>query len=385
MTVRGNLKRKEERVIVGEFWTSKQRQAHNIHYAVSYRASFKPELPSYFINEFLTGKKKVVLDPFGGRGTTSIQANLEGHYAVHNDISPLAVFLGKSRKVIPDVATIEKKLHSLNLSKKTQESEMDNDLLAFFHKDTLNEIKNLKKLSLEDESPEMQYIRLTALSRLHGHSPGFFSVYTFPQLSIPASAQRKNNITRGQKPEYRELKPRIIKKMRNDLSMPLPPFYHEFSKHNLYLNNDSRKLEGLDNSVVDLAVTSPPFLDKVDYAMDNWMRTWFLNFTDMHQEGISMFHSVDVWEDFIHNTLKECSRVMKKNAHLVMEVGEVKSGKKVIYLDEVVIQAAENSGLIWEKTYINSQKFTKLSNCWNVKNNELGTNSNRCVVFRNIK
>ncbi|MBE8345700.1 hypothetical protein IQA88_18720, partial [Leptospira interrogans serovar Pomona] len=54
-------------------------------------------------------------------------------------------------------------------------------------------------------------------------------------------------------------------------------------------------------------------------------------------------------------------------------------------LDEYVIQAASASGLEWETTFINDQKFTKLSNCWNVSNNEKGTNSNRCVVFRNFK
>ena len=76
---------------------------------------------------------------------------------------------------------------------------------------------------------------------------------------------------------------------------------------------------------------------------------------------------------------------MKKNAHLVMEVGDVLSGKTLINLDDVVIHASTGTGLSWEKTYINTQKFTKLSNCWNVSNNEKGTNSNRCVVFRNLK
>ena len=51
--MRDSLVRKEEKVLVGEFWTAKQRQAHKIHYTVSYRAAFKPELPSFFIKEFL--------------------------------------------------------------------------------------------------------------------------------------------------------------------------------------------------------------------------------------------------------------------------------------------------------------------------------------------
>ncbi|MCB1157654.1 MAG: site-specific DNA-methyltransferase [Leptospiraceae bacterium] len=379
------LKRDLERVEFGEFWTSKQRQSHNIHYAVSYRASFKPELPSFFINEFLNKKSRVILDPFGGRGTTTLEANLLGHYAIHNDISPISIFLASSRQTIPSLADLENKLNSLDLSKKVKESKEDEGLLAFFHKDTLKEIKNLKQLYKKDSSAEMQYIMLTALSRLHGHSPGFFSVYTFPQFSISPEAQKKNNIKRNQTPEYRAVKPRILAKMKRDLSSPLPPFYHEFARHNIYSNHSATNMFSLSDSIADLAVTSPPFLDKVDYIQDNWMKTWFLGYDKEDVKDISIIHNLDSWTSFIQATLKECSRVMKKKALFVIEVGEVKKGKEMINLDELVIQASKNTNMNWVKTYINSQSFTKLSNCWNVSNNKLGTNTNRCVVFENLK
>jgi len=380
---RNNLSLKENKTVVGEFWTSMQRQSHPIHYVVSYRASFKPELPSFFINKYLSKKKSVVLDPFGGRGTTSIQANLDGHFAIHNDINPVSNFLAESRKNIPDFNALEKTLKNLNLSKKAEEEEKDEDMLHFFHEKTLNEIKNLRRICKSEDSPEIKYICLTALSRLHGHSPGFFSVYTFPQISIEPKAQAKNNIKRKQKPEYREIKSRIHSKMKRDLSKPLPPFYHEFSKRNLYLNQSAMDISLLGDSSVDLIVTSPPFLDKVDYAKDNWMRKWFLGLEGEPQ--ISIFRDLTDWNKFIANVLKECSRVMKKNSYLVMEVGEVLSGKNQISLEKEIVMNAKDTPLYWTKTFINSQKFTKLSNCWNVDNNLKGTNSNRCVVFQNLK
>ena len=69
---------------------------------------------------------------------------------------------------------------------------------------------------------------------------------------------------------------------------------------------------------------------------------------------------------------------------MVMEVGEVRKGKDIINLDEDVVNMAEDTGLVWDKTYIHTQQFTKLSNCWQVSNNEKGTNSNRCVVLRKV-
>ena len=384
--VRISQAKKRETIQIGEFWTAKQRQSHSLHYIISYRASFKPELPSFFINEFLSGKKgQVVLDPFGGRGTTTLQANLEGQFAIHNDINPLSVYIAKARQYIPSYSEIEKKLFGLDLKKKVEFNEKELELLHFFHPNTLTEIINLKEILKKDKSPVMSYIGLTALSRLHGHSKGFFSVYTFPQISISPLSQKKNNEKRKQKPEYKEIKSRILSKAKRDLKEALPPFYSEFAKKNLYLNEPSTNLKSIKDATVDLVITSPPFLDKVNYIEDNWMKAWFLDIDSSHTKGISILSSLEDWKNFIHKTLKELSKKMKMNSFLVMEVGEVEQNKKLLPLDETVILASMNSGFVWEKTYINSQKFTKLSNCWNISNNEKGTNSNRCVVLRNIK
>ncbi|EQA37407.1 methyltransferase domain protein [Leptospira inadai serovar Lyme str. 10] len=379
------VRKKERKILSGEFWTAKQRQAHPIHYVVSYRASFKPELPSFFIGKYLGSKKGVVFDPFGGRGTTALQANLEGHAAIHNDISPMSLVLAKSRQTIPSVSDLERRLSRLDLSAKVPEEEGDSDLLHFYHKDTLRELKNLRKILLADDSPEIKYLGLTALSRLHGHSAGFFSVYSFPQISIPPLAQKRNNEKKGVRPEYREVKPRILQKLKRDLKENLPPFFHEFSSRNLYTNHSSLDLSSLPDSCTDLVVTSPPFLDKVNYEEDNWLRYWFLDIILEKEQKPSIFGTLAGWCEFIQGTLLELSRVIKSGGVLVLEVGEVRKGKTVFNLDEYVIRCSEGTGLVWENTYINDQKFTKLANCWNVSNNEKGTNSNRCVVFRNFK
>lgn len=380
----GRLLKDSDKIVFGEFWTAKQRQGHPIHHTVSYRASFKPELPSFFMKEFLKKKNRVVYDPFGGRGTTAIQANIEGHVAVHNDIHPLSIFLASARQYVPKLEDLEKKLNSLDLEAEVEDDPFDLNLLPFFHPRTLKEIKNLKKCMAEDPSVEMKFISLIALSRLHGHSTGFFSVYTFPQVSIPPEAQAKNNIKRGQTPEYRPIKPRIYQKMKRDLALPIPPFYHEFSKNNLYSLNSANSVPNLDSESVDLIVTSPPFLDKVDYEGDNWLRHWFLDISKSKDRKLSIFSNLNDWNEFIRSTLKESARVLKKGAYMVMEVGEVKKGNSILYLDEDVVRMAEGTGLVWNKTYVHTQSFTKLSNCWQVSNNEKGTNSNRCVVLRKV-
>jgi DNA modification methylase len=367
-------------------WTSKQKALHSLHYTVSYRASFKPELPEFFINKYLGGKNKTVLDPFGGRGTTILQSNIMGHAGIQNDINPLSLFIGKANQYIPSLKEISEKLDTLNLKMPVSISKEEKEtLLPFFHLDTLKEIINLKNLVLTNtEDKVLQFIGLIALSRLHGHSNGFFSVYTFPQISITPESQTRNNIKRNQIPDYREIKSRILQKAKKTLKDKLPPFYNEFSKNNRFTNDDSRNLKSVKENSVDLVVTSPPFLDKVDYLQDNWMRMWFLNIS-RESTKVSMFSSLDDWKNFMGLTLKELSRVVKKNSCIIIEVGEVSKGKKIINLDEIVIDSAVGTSLEYLETTINGGSFTKLANCWGASNNEKGTNSNRCVVFKNTK
>lgn len=377
-------------VITGELWTSRQRQMHPIHYTVSYRASFKPELPDYFIQRFLADRAEaLVLDPFGGRGTTTIQSNLNGIPAIHNDLSPIAQFLGRSRRRIPELSELVHRLDSLKISShRSNVSSFDfKRLEPFFHEKTIHEIHNLKELHLNHpEDSALSYIALTALSRLHGHSDGFFSVYSFPQISIMPDAQRKNNARRGLVPEYKEIKGRILRKMTRDLSRPLHPAFNGAASANRYLSCDARNLEGVERETVDLIVTSPPFLDKVDYKKDNWMRAWFLGVEDqMDALPLAIFARLEQWKEFMRDAIIEFGRVLKKGGIAVIEVGEVQSGKELILLEREMADMlpldVEGGRMIAREICINQQEFTKLANCWKVTNNTRGTNSNRCLVI----
>lgn len=377
-------------VYSGEFWTARQRQMHPIHYTVSYRASFKPELPDYFIQKYCRDSDAVVLDPFGGRGTTAIQANLLGFRAVHNDANPVSFFLASARREVPDLDVLIERTMKINTDAVRRISKADRARLSpFFHTDTLNEILNLKALLLSKKGqndPAVRYIGLTALSRLYGHSDGFFSVYTFPQISIMPGAQERNNRIRGQKPEYKNIKDRIIRKMKRDLSQSLPACYHPAASNNVYTGHDARDMASIPSSSVNLVVTSPPFLNKVNYLDDNWMRAWFLGLErQVDDVEITMTADVKEWGHFMRDVMLEIGRVLKPGGRAVIEVGEVVCGGHTAFLEEILLSylpmEVPGGRLRGDELYINSQSFTKLANCWDVTNNKLGTNTNRCLVI----
>jgi DNA modification methylase len=371
----------------GEFWTSKQRKMHPIHYSISYRASFKPELPDYYIRRYTKNKTQIIMDPFSGRGTTVLQANLLGYKAIHNDLSPVSYFIVRSRQNIPSYEEFIDRINQINFQKKRKEpsSEEKERFYPFFHPDTYKELLNLKEEYLNNKNDSvLQYIMFIALSRLHGHSDGFFSAYSFPQFSILPESQKKNNLKRNTKIIYKDIKSRIIKKYKQDHSKELPKEY-QISKFNEYYQLDSRNLYSIPDNYVDLIITSPPFLDKVNYKQDNWLRAWFIGVEkELMDLPLGIYSSLDDWLEFIKQSLEEMIRVLKPSGRIVLEVGEVKYKNQIIYLENEIAKIVQDYfyNVYIDEIFINIQNFSKLSHCWKVDNNKKGTNTNRCIVLK---
>ena len=365
------------------FWTSRQRAAHTLH-EISYRACFKAQLPRFFI-ERLTSEDQVVYDPFMGRGTTPLEAALLGRRPLGCDISPLAAVMVSPRLAPPTAADVGTRLNSLAL---TDHDEFPEDLLAFYHPDTLREICALKKYLLGrraggDLDPIDAWIEMVALNRLTGHSPGFFSVYTMPpNQAVSVQSQQKINSARNQVPPRRDVRGLIAAKTRSLLAACDAAAMARLRKAGRtarFLTADADRTPQIADRSVHLAVTSPPFLDVVDYASDNWLRCWFIGI-EADKVPISVFRRLDDWRAKMTSVLTEVRRVLVEGGYVAFEVGEVKGAK--VRLEEAALLAGVAAGLTPVFVLINSQPFTKTANCWGVTNNAKGTNTNRVVLLR---
>jgi hypothetical protein len=368
---------------VNEFWTSKQRAANSLH-EVSYRACFKPQLPRFFIDRF-TAPGDVVYDPFMGRGTTVIEAALAGRTPAGCDINPLSAMLAQPRLSPPTTEEVARRLASLDLSRAVT---YPKDLEVFYHPETLREICALREYLLaRDRSGSLdgvdRWIRMVAVNRLTGHSPGFFSVYTLPpNQAASAAAQLKINARRKQVPPRRDVRALIVGKTRSlltDCDAAARAMLLRSADRAVLLTRPARSTPQLKSHSVSLVVTSPPFLDVVNYAGDNWLRGWFCGI-DTSTVEISMHRKVGDWQAAMTSVFRELARVLRPGGHVAFEVGEVRSGK--VKLEEAVLPCGVASGLEPLLVVINAQQFTKTANCWGVRNNSKGTNTNRIVVFR---
>ena len=365
---------------VNEFWTAKQRQANSIH-EISYRACYKPQLPRFFIDIF-TKENDVVYDPFAGRGTTLIEAGLMGRNIVSNDVNPLSKILTIPRLDIPSINQIEQRLDEIVFEK----VEADIDVSMFFHKDTELEIVSLKN-QLTDSAVD-NWIRMVATNRLTGHSSGFFSGYTLPPNQAASQKSQKTiNKRLDIVPPYKNTKEIILKKTRSLLRNINPEIIEKLKilgSSAEISSLESRKTYHIHDSSVNLTVTSPPFLNIVRYANDNWLRCWFNNINVSEVESkISLCRNVESWSELMQGVFNELYRITVPGGWIAFEVGELDNGK--IRLDEHVVPLGISSGFNCAGVMVNSQDFTKTSNIWGVNNMKIGTNTNRIVLFHKPK
>ena len=358
----------------GSFWSKRQREAHSLH-EIPYRACFKPALASHFIENF-TKPGEIIFDPFMGRGTTPLEAALRGRIAAGSDANPLSEMLAAPRL---DPPTLEEIAESLARFDWKRDIDTPPELLAVFHPDTLRKICLLRAAFLGQPPDRIaSWIRMVALTRLTGHSPGFFSVRTLPpNQAILPTAQLSLNARLGQSPPPRDVAALILKKSRSLLRQP-PKFDPSLSARHRLWNAKAESRSLLEENSVALVVTSPPFLDVVDYRRDNWLRCWFAG---IDSESVPRCtSSLEVWRAMLTAAMVEIQGVLRPGGHAAVEVGEIRRGK--ILLEEHVLACGEAAGLDPVKVLIHSHPFTKTSRCWGIENNKDGTNSHRVVIFR---
>jgi len=208
-------------------------------------------------------------------------------------------------------------------------------------------------------------------------------VYTLPpNQATSVKAQKRINARRSQTPPRRSVPDLIVRKSRQLLSDCTQKIRQSLS----LITGQARLLTGraaatpeIPDASVALVVTSPPFLNVVDYAGDNWLRCWFIG-TEAGSVNITVARKLEEWQKAMTDVFRELFRVLRPGGHVAFEVGEIRGGE--IKLEEAVVPCGVEAGLRPALVLINDQKFTKTANCWGVDNNSKGTNTNRIVVFQ---
>jgi hypothetical protein len=183
------------------------------------------------------------------------------------DANPLGEMLVKPRLNPPEIQKIEARLASIPWNRF---STLREDLLAFYHPQTLRKITALRDYLLEKDSAGQldaidAWIRLVALNRLSGHSAGFFSVRTMPpNQAVPIARQVAINARNQQTPDRRDVAALILKKSKSLLRNVTIDQRQQLSKlapeHRISAGL-AKRMDHIADECVQLVITSPPFLN----------------------------------------------------------------------------------------------------------------------------
>ncbi len=215
----------------------------------------------------------LVVDPFSGAGTIPLEALHSNRRAFASDISPYAkvLTLGKARAPTCLFQALDEVEIALDEARYLPPPDLRGVPIwvrAFFHQRTLKEAINFARVC---RKPGREFLFSCFLGILHHQRPGFLS---FPSSHL-VPYLRDNKFPRENYPSlyaYRQLRPRIVAKIERSLRRaPSESWCKSIEYH-------KRPIEALHfPERHDAIITSPPYMNALDYGRDNRLRLWFID------------------------------------------------------------------------------------------------------------
>ncbi|MBD3209979.1 hypothetical protein GF318_01205 [Candidatus Micrarchaeota archaeon] len=233
---------------LGNLMTFEHSKKEPVHRWFWYKEGFSPEIVDYCIGSKRPGK---ILDPFCGAGTTLLAAKEKGIDSIGVDASALAVFISRTKTM--DYTREDIEGIKAFLSKKHRPAEgmkWEFELFsprAAFPKRNYNQILSLRNAIEQEQGRVRDFLLLALLSVL-------------PQASIIVKDGGVLKIKKEKRAlPAKDIFRRRAKKMLADLESA--PRGHV---PGVFLG-DARSLDLQDGSV-DCIITSPPYLNNIDYS-----------------------------------------------------------------------------------------------------------------------
>ncbi len=214
----------------------------------------------------------LVVDPFCGGGSVPLFAAVQGRHVLAGDWNPYAVLLTRAKLFPPASAEIAMdKLHmTWNAAQRLRPTQDLRSVPAwvrrFFHPETLRELLAFRDACI---SSHQDFLLACLLGILHHQRPGFLS---FPSSHL-LPYLRSKRFPRDRYPdlyEYRGVLPRLAAKIGRVYKRY--PGRHTV-KRAVHLSEMARLPL---RKELDAVITSPPYMNELDYVRDNRLRLWVL-------------------------------------------------------------------------------------------------------------
>jgi hypothetical protein len=331
----------------GDLWHSiSPRWGHSMHTMCSYHGMFPAKVAHHFIQRY-SDAGDVVLDPFSGRGTTALQARVEGRRTICNDLNPLAYVLSRAKVDPPSWGAAQAFVGEMEKTYKSTTHfapNVSDDIRMLYHDNTLRQLCFVRERLHCKELTAWTRAELMIGGALAGIMHGSWrqdDTSQYLSISMPNTFSmsptyvkkfiRENGLKKLDQNVFERLQDKLARLYLDAIPGSPGKAYHADAAALL-------KGRNVKPNSVDLVVTSPPYLQVVNYGTANWIRLWLLGVDEVGRErgtgrrklnaALDHRHTYSSYRAFMLRTVLGIQRVLKQDGVAVLVVGDVKDPGK---------------------------------------------------------
>jgi len=230
---------------------------HDYH---RYPAKFIPQIVRKLIEDYAPSGTQVVCDPFGGCGTTLVEAKMLGHKSIGFDINPVA-------KLITQTKTTAIKPKTLANNR--------NKFLKFYENAPAVSFNHHQRINYWFDEPTIQELDKIyfAIKKIKNHNVRRFFLCSFSHnlkncsrwlmKSIKPTIDKDKILPNPKETFLRHLDSMIKKNEQFYATLAQSGYSNTSAK--MYRRDSTKKLP-LDADSIDLIITSPPYVTSYEYA-----------------------------------------------------------------------------------------------------------------------
>lgn len=292
-------------------------QECTLHQLSPYIGKLKSTIARDLIETY-TEPGQLVVDMFCGSGTVPLEAALLGRHVFASDASAYAVTLTKGKLRAPYHAemALSELDHLVTLAKSLPLPELADVprwVQDFFHPRTLQETIRISKLIRKKRN---YFLLSSILGILHHQRPGFLS---YPSSHL-VPYLRSNRFPRDRCSDlytYRDPLPRLRAKVLRAFKRPPGTTLSDYVTGIRRSTVENVMLP--DN--IDCVITSPPYMNALDYERDNRLRLWFLGGNQRLSTDRTL-KSLNGFKRAIDALAKQLAQKLKRGGYCIFVVGD---------------------------------------------------------------
>ena len=247
---------------------------HGFH---KYPGKYIPQIPNWAIKKYLKTKKKTILDPFCGSGTTLVEGLLEKHNVIGVDIDPLSVLISQVKTSVIEIQ---------------QFNEISDWLLNKIKDETIKgrfipKIETLKHWFTDEAIEKLSKIRfiINQIPNNFEDTENIQKIFFICFSSIIRKVSNADNQSQKTYVSHTKIKQpdEVFSSFFKQLELfkeRLKEFADKTDKalKSLIINTSSsdKLSEILKSKQIDLAVTSPPYIKAIDYIYNQMAELFWI-------------------------------------------------------------------------------------------------------------